>query len=175
MTSQTFGDQGFRIVAKNVEIDSESPRWSAALLTVEGVDWSVGATTPETLGVIDHRLSLFRAGAAARHWGSFAGCESYEDVVERVSTYGYVSSTRRAWPEKWEIGVALAAYSLSACFDHNLGVEQFVTVRSHDAETLIWKRTTGEVEARNVAAAGFDAVLDGFTQWASRVSGAPRV
>jgi hypothetical protein len=57
-------------------------------------------------------------------------------------------------------------YSLSAQFDHNLGVEHAVAVRGAKEETLIWRTRSGEVFDASVPIEKFEAALAAFSSWA---------
>lgn len=175
MKAIDFGDAAFRVTIEDFDLNTERPEFSQLKFALTGRDWALHApSNSESLGVVAGRLGRFVANAPVRHWGSFVGLKTNEDVVTRVANYGFGSSDALGEYRRWEISSAFARYSLSAQFDHNLGVEHAIAVRGSTEETLIWRTKSGEVFAASIPIEKFDTALGSFLVWAEiQIEGKP--
>lgn len=167
MMAHRFGSDEFSLEVEVVERFHDHAELSQIIAVFRGVGWSLGAAErSESVGVVAQRLSGFVAGASARHWGPFGQAMGPVDVAEHVSALAFGSGADAGF-RHGEAAAALARYSLSACFDHNLGVAQAVAVRGRGTETLIWMLDDGGVHQEVVSADAFDHAISAFVEWST--------
>lgn len=166
MQNLRFGNDEFAIVVE--DFDPVIPfGYSQLLLRLEGPGWRIGGETHETVGVVVPGLLEFGRNGPLRHWGSFVGALSAEEVIERVESFVFAESGfSRAW--EWEASSALHRYVLSSLFDTNLGASRVVVVRGGKHETIVVKSNDGTVEAHDVPVGSFDAAIAALADWASQ-------
>lgn len=163
-----FGSEKFGITARDFRLFEGKPSFSQLGVAITGEGWALEAVgRDETLGVLCAGISSFMKASAARHWGSFVGLGTPEEVLGRVhhgafngedpSVNGY---------QRWDMSGALQNYSLSWRFENSLGVEQAISVRGAENETLIWQTLDGKVESASVPVKRFDAACSAFVDWA---------
>ncbi len=163
MQNLRFGDEEFAIVVEDFD-HSTSFGYSQVLLRLEGPGWRIGGDAYETVGVVVPKLVEFGRDGAARHWGSFAGALSPEDVLARVESWVFADSDfSTTW--EWESSSALHRYVLSSLFDANLGANRVVVVRGGKNETIFVESSDGLVVAHDVPIGSFDAAIAALADW----------
>lgn len=164
-----FGGAKFSIAVRNFVLSEKGSRFSQLEVIISGDGWVLHAPNrDETLGVVSGRIADFAARSPARHWGAFVGLGTAEDTIDRVKRHAFGGENPSKGDfHRWEMSSAFAGYSLSACFENGLGVEQAISVRGAKHETLIWESLSGELQFASIPAANFDDTCAAFVEWAN--------
>jgi hypothetical protein len=158
-----FGRSAFRIVLEDFEA-SETIGDSQLIFRFEGVNWSVGGSQFESLGVVVPKVINFARRGTARHWGAFVGQLTPEAVINTVISHVFPPGVDSG-PQRSDISSALFRYALSALFDANLGADCVVSVRGLRDESIIVRSLDGVVEAHEVSIEDFDRAIDELEVW----------
>jgi hypothetical protein len=163
MGQVVFGRSAFRIVVEDFE-PFETIGDSQLIFRFEGVDWSVGGSQFESLGVVVPKVINFARSGTVRHWGAFVGQRTPEAVINTVISHVFPPGVD-CGPRRSDISSALFRYALSALFDANLGADCVVSVRGLRDETIIVRSLDGVVEAHQVPTEYFDRAIDELEVW----------
>lgn len=168
MGPERFGGSRFQIVVQ--DFDRSDPVGDSQLfLTLEGPGWRLGGESAESFGVVVPKLIAFGRNGASRHWGSFAGMQTPDEVMNRLVDYVFPPGIEPSGPWHWDTSSALFEYVLSARFDGNLGVRCVAAVRGQKNETIIIQADDGDVQAHEVSVGSFDRAISELSKWARAV------
>ena len=162
-----FGDREH--FALSVERDPEadalrSDEWVVFRVFAGGM--AVGAESVERIGVAANRLGHFRKYGIARHWGSFIGCASPLEVLQRVLSWHSDSESGVSIAPMATSG-ALGRYSLNYCFDDVLDIRMAVGIWDGHDETIIWSDDMSAATLVKVRCKQFDKAVDQYLSWAA--------
>lgn len=167
MAEHFFGTPAFGLRVSEITMLADRPHLSQVAIQMAGQGWSLESGVDETIGVVAGGLARFLGSSPGRHWGSFAGLQTYEEVLDRVLLYGFGMPTSNRDHLQWvAVSSSMVDYSLSRMFDYGLGVDHLIAIRWHKKETLIWRTTAGDLHAHEVPVIDFDFAIEEFIEWA---------
>lgn len=162
-----FGGRAFSISVDRVRtVDPPQEHLAAGVIVLHGVDWSLGSVATETLVQVSSRLGDFVKDGNLRHFGAFAELTTPTEAVNHVESYAFggSGSSSPGIGAVWASS-ALARYSLSALFDHNLSVRQAISVRTPEHEHLMWTGDDLGTRYVSIPVDTFDAAVREFHSW----------